>query len=166
MLLRQNTAPLLCLTLCLGLAACAKSPSNATAPTPNNKVNESSNNSVANALYQQLDAWQGVPYKLGGTSKKGIDCSAFVQTTYIDRFGFLLPRTTLKQAEFGNNVSKTELQAGDLVFFKTGFRTYHVGIYIEDNQFLHASTSQGVIVSSLKNSYWRSAFWQAKRINF
>lgn len=165
MLLRQNTAPLLCLTLCLGLAACAKSPSNAEALEPK-KVNKSTNSSVARALYQQLNNWRGVPYKLGGTSKKGIDCSAFVQTTYIERFGFLLPRTTLKQAEFGYKVSKTDLQAGDLVFFKTGFRTYHVGIYIEDNQFLHASTSQGVIVSSLKNSYWRSAFWQAKRINF
>ncbi|MDE3272546.1 NlpC/P60 family protein [Pseudoalteromonas sp. G4] len=115
-------------------------------------------------LYQQLTEWQGVPYKLGGTSKKGIDCSAFVQKTFIDRFGFLLPRTTLQQAQFGTAISKDKLQAGDLIFFKTGFRSYHVGMYIENHQFLHASTSQGVTLSSLKNSYWQKAYWQARRI--
>ena len=117
-------------------------------------------------LYQQLTEWQGVPYKLGGTSKKGIDCSAFVQKTFIDRFGFLLPRTTAQQAQFGTAINKRELQAGDLIFFKTSYKTHHVGIYVENDQFIHASTSNGVMLSSITNRYWKNAFWQARRVSY
>lgn len=117
-------------------------------------------------LYQQLTEWQGVPYKLGGTSKKGIDCSAFVQKTFIDRFGFLLPRTTAQQAQFGTAINKSELQAGDLIFFKTSYKTHHVGIYVENDQFIHASTSNGVMLSSITNRYWQNAFWQARRVSY
>ena len=77
-----------------------------------------------------------------------------------------LPRSTRAQSDIGTRISKDELQPGDLVFFKTGRgeNGLHVGIYDSDNAFIHASTSQGVIRSSLDNVYWRKAFWQARRI--
>lgn len=86
--------------------------------------------------------------------------------TFRDRFDILLPRTTEAQTDIGSKVDRNELLPGDLVFFKTGSGRYglHVGIYDTDNTFIHASTSRGVIRSSLDNSYWRKAYWQARRI--
>lgn len=108
--------------------------------------------------------WKGTPYRLGGNSKQGIDCSAFVQNVYRASFNITLPRTTEVQAQQGYLVYRDQLQVGDLLFFKTGWRTRHVGIYIGNEAFIHASTSQGVISSSLKNVYWKQKYWQAKRI--
>ena len=108
--------------------------------------------------------WRGTPYRLGGTSKTGIDCSAFVQVGMAEVFKQQLPRTTGEQARQGKWVAITELTEGDLVFFKTGRSLRHVGIYLGESRFLNASTSQGVIISNLKNPYWRSTYWQARRI--
>jgi cell wall-associated NlpC family hydrolase len=101
----------------------------------------------------------------GGMSKAGVDCSGFVFLTYRDRLGVELPRTTLHQLKTGSLVEPNELLAGDLVFFLTDGKTRHVGIYLNDDQFVHASKSKGVVVSSLSNNYWRETFWQARRIN-
>jgi probable lipoprotein NlpC len=98
-------------------------------------------------------------------SKAGVDCSGFVFLTYRDRLGVELPRTTLHQLKTGSLVEPNELLAGDLVFFLTDGKTRHVGIYLNDDQFVHASKSKGVVVSSLSNNYWRETFWQARRIN-
>jgi probable lipoprotein NlpC len=76
----------------------------------------------------------------------------------------VLPRSTGFQAELGENIGKSQLRAGDLVFFKTGRTVRHVGVYLEDGRFLHASTSQGVMISGLDESYWKSAYWKAKRL--
>jgi probable lipoprotein NlpC len=65
----------------------------------------------------------------------------------------------------GANVDKNQLRAGDLVFFKTGRTDRHVGVYLENGTFLHASTSQGVIISKLDENYWKSAYWKAKRLD-
>ncbi|PSW05186.1 NlpC/P60 family protein [Photobacterium lipolyticum] len=111
------------------------------------------------------DAWKGTPYRLGGTSKRGIDCSAFVQVGYFSVYDKMLPRTTSELVKLGQSVSVTNAKEGDLVFFKTGYRLRHVGIYLGNSEFLHASTSQGVIISRLDNPYWRRAFWQVRRIN-
>jgi hypothetical protein len=115
-------------------------------------------------LRKEFTYWQGTPYRLGGNSKKGIDCSAFVQNVYHDGFNITLPRTTKTQVNKGYLVYKNQLRVGDLIFFKTGWRTRHVGIYIGNNEFIHASTSQGVITSSLDNVYWKNKYWQARRI--
>ncbi|RFA34373.1 NlpC/P60 family protein [Alkalilimnicola ehrlichii] len=117
------------------------------------------------ALYDQHAQWQGTPYLLGGLSQNGIDCSGFVLTTFRQQFGIDLPRTTQVQASLGKPVRQNDLQAGDLVFFRTGKRTQHVGIYVENRTFLHASTSQGVTLSQLDNPYWQSSFWRARRID-
>lgn len=108
--------------------------------------------------------WKGTPYRLGGNSKRGIDCSAFVQIGYSSVFNQRLPRTTGELATVGQWIPLREAVKGDLVFFKTGRRMRHVGIYLGNDQFLHASTSQGVVISRLDNPYWRQTFWQARRV--
>ncbi len=97
---------------------------------------------------------------------RGVDCSGFVVRTFRDKFALQLPRETREQAEIGTRIDKRDLLPGDLVFFKTGSGEsgLHVGIYDTDNQFIHASTSQGVTRSSLDNVYWNKKFWQARRI--
>lgn len=115
-------------------------------------------------LRREFSYWQGTPYRLGGDSKKGVDCSAFVKHIYRDSFNIHLPRTTEAQVQKGFFVYRDQLQIGDLIFFKTSNSTRHVGIYIGNNEFIHASTSKGVITSSLDNSYWKPRYWQAKRI--
>ncbi len=96
--------------------------------------------------------------------KKGIDCSAFVQRTFRDRLNIKIPRTTALQSNVGKEISINELEMGDLIFFKTGFNTRHVGIYLEGGKFLHASTKRGVIISRLDNIYYSKHFWKIKRI--
>lgn len=113
------------------------------------------------ALYQE---WQGVPYQLGGSSKRGIDCSAFVQIAFEELHMAKLPRTTQEQSQIGNKVAYGQASEGDLVFFKTDYKTRHVGIYLGGNQFLHASTSRGVIISRLDNPYWADKFWHFRNV--
>jgi len=121
---------------------------------------------ILNQLYQRQVQWQGTPYQLGGMSQQGIDCSGFVQLTFAEEFGVPLPRTTEAQAQLSGAVKKDELQTGDLVFFKipNQVKLYHVGIYLEEGQFLHASTSQGVIVSDLASDYWHNNYWRSIRV--
>ncbi len=122
---------------------------------------------VKKELVQQLAQWKGTPYQLGGYSKKGIDCSGFVKTTFNDRFGIQLPRSTTSQTSQGVKIAKKDLKPGDLVFFKTNWRGgtgLHVGVYEGNNQFIHASTRRGVIRSSLNEDYWKKSFWQARRL--
>ena len=114
-------------------------------------------------LYDFYAKWEGVRYKLGGESMTGIDCSAFIQKAFEEKLALEMPRTTLLQAKVGKEVNKDELETGDLVFFKTG-RSKHVGIYMENGKFMHASTSYGVTISELSNSYFAKNYWKAQRI--
>lgn len=129
--------------------------------TPSSNVSNSAHKAQMQQVYKD---WKGVPYRLGGTTKQGVDCSAFTQVAMYDVYQINLPRTTEQIATQGSKVSRSNAAYGDLVFFKTGWRTRHVGIYIGNNQFMHASTSKGVIISSLSNPYWNSKFWQVRRI--
>lgn len=115
-------------------------------------------------VLSQYKNWKGTPYQYGGSTKKGIDCSAFTQNFYKTYYSKNLPRMTDAQMVTGRKVKY--LKPGDLVFFKTNKRSkvLHVGIYYKNNQFLHAATSTGVTMSSLDNSYWKSHFIQARRI--
>lgn len=121
-------------------------------------------NKIQRLLSRHYEHWKRTPYKLGGTSKRGIDCSAFVQITYRDVFDKRIPRSTQLQEKSGHSVSRKNLRLGDLVFFRTGRRQKHVGIYIGKNQFMHASTSRGVMLSKLNSPYWAKTYWKAKRI--
>lgn len=117
-------------------------------------------------LSEHQHEWKGTRYRLGGNSKSGVDCSGFMQITFRDLFGIDLPRTTKDQAKEGERISKSELRTGDLVFFNTGRgpNGKHVGVYVKNGQFLHASTKGGVIYSDLDSPYWSKAFWQARRL--
>ncbi len=116
-------------------------------------------------LKQQYESWRGVPYRLGGLSRAGVDCSGFVHLTFKTQLGVRVPRTTEAQSKVGIPVDKRELQTGDLVFFKTSWKKGHVGIYLNNGFFLHASTSKGVMISNLDNPYWRRAYWMSRRID-
>ena len=109
---------------------------------------------VSMLLEEHLDVWAGTPYKLGGISTRGIDCSGFVARTYLDLFGVRLPRTAIEQARSGLVVGRANMRPGDLVVFKTGFTDHHIGIYVGGNEFIHASSSIGVTKSRLDNPYW------------
>lgn len=119
---------------------------------------------VKGRVYSQYREWKGTPYSRGGMSKRGVDCSGLTSIFYSTQFGIKLPRTVREQSKTGMQIRRSDLHSGDLVFFKTGFRSYHVGIYIEEGRFLHVSSSSGVMISSLYNSYWKNHYWQSRRI--
>ncbi len=105
------------------------------------------------------------PYKYGGNSDRGIDCSAFTLQVFKNSLSLDMPRNTREQYRFGEKISQDELKFGDLVFFNTSRRSNpgHVGIYLGENQFAHASRSLGVIVSSLEETYYKKKYVGARR---
>ncbi|MER3471817.1 MAG: hypothetical protein C4330_10965 [Chitinophagaceae bacterium] len=120
------------------------------------------------SLYKKIDEWFGTPYRMGGTDKSGIDCSAFTQMLYSAFFNIVLPRTAREQFKMARVISRTELKEGDLVFFNTSGGVSHVGIYLQNNKFVHASSSDGVTISDLFDSYWMKRFvgvgrWDAEQ---
>ena len=114
-------------------------------------------------LYPYHNKWHQTPYKYGGFGSNGIDCSAFVQRAYFDLFHLKIPRTTKEQARAGRKVSRSEITTSDLVFFKTGYNSRHVGIYLQHGDFIHASSSQGIIISNLNDPYWKKRYWMSRR---
>ena len=113
----------------------------------------------------EVVSYLGTPYQYGGMSKAGMDCSALSSLVYAHAIGKGLPRSTLEQYEVGKGVKKYDLQFGDLVFFNTtGKIPSHVGIYIEDDLFAHASVVNGVTISSLESSYYKKRYVGARRI--
>jgi cell wall-associated NlpC family hydrolase len=109
----------------------------------------------------------GINYRRGGTDPdSGLDCSGFVQLVYKESIGKLLPRTAHEQSQVGDVVDKKELKAGDLVFFNTMRRAFsHVGIYLGNNQFLHAPrTGAEVRVEDMNQSYWTKRYNGARRV--
>lgn len=122
---------------------------------------ESANYKKLNTHYMR---WRGTPYRMGGMNRKGIDCSGFVHVAFRDAFGIKLPRSTEALANHGNQINKSQLRVGDLVFFRTGRKQRHVGIYVGNQHFIHASTSSGVMKSSLANPYWQQHYWKSTRL--
>ncbi|MDY0051118.1 MAG: NlpC/P60 family protein [Aliarcobacter sp.] len=128
----------------------------------------SSSNRVEEPIKKQAftefyNEWKNVRYKMGGESKSGIDCSAFTQKIYKDKFGVELSRSTRTQVNEGIEVSRSELQPGDLVFFKTGKTDRHVGVYVGDGKFLHSSI-KGVQYTSLDKPFYKKNYWTSRRI--
>ncbi len=105
-------------------------------------------------LYETISDWWGTPYRMGGTTHRGIDCSAFVQTLMMGVFSIQLPRTAREQKTATSWVSMDNLKEGDLVFFNTRGGVSHVGVYLQNNKFVHASTSKGIMISDLNDTYW------------
>lgn len=116
-------------------------------------------------LWQQYrDKWQGTRYLLGGSSLRGIDCSALMQHLFRESLNLTLARTTSGQIKEGVKVDRHNLKVGDLIFFRTGPTERHVGVYIGNEEFIHASSSRGVTVSTLENQYWQERYITARRI--
>ena len=105
-------------------------------------------------LFRLVDDWIGTRYRYGGESKSGIDCSAFMQVMYAGLFGISLPRTARDQYKVVRKVNRNYLQEGDLIFFNTTGGVSHVGFYLVNNKFVHASSSDGVTISDLDDPYW------------
>jgi len=122
------------------------------------------NPDVRSRLYNEYQQWRGTPHRLGGLSERGIDCSGLVYVTFRDEFNVQLPRSTRQQSSQGIPIARRALRSGDLVFFDTGMNSRHVGIYIEQDKFLHVSSSRGVMVSYLTSDYWNKRYTHARRI--
>lgn len=117
-------------------------------------------------IMETILSWLGTPYYFGGTTDRGIDCSAFVRQVFFTSGKILLPRTAREQYNIGTQVKQEKLQFGDLVFFHTRRHAYvsHVGIYLGDDLFAHSSSRYGVTVSSLQSKYYSSRYIGARRI--
>ena len=121
----------------------------------------------ASELVMQAMGLLGVPYKKGGTSEeKGFDCSGFVRYMYEKSVGLVLPRRAEEQAKVTEEISRSELKPGDLVFFNTLKRTFsHVGIYVGDGKFIHAPRpGKAVRVDDMREAYWQKRFNGARRV--
>jgi hypothetical protein len=120
------------------------------------------------ALYVFVDNWIGTPYRYGGKTKGGIDCSFFAFKLLSDIFRLNIPRTAKEQYDASVRVHKNDLKEGDLVFFNTmGSRhgVSHVGVYLGNDYFVHSSTSSGVMISSLDEDYFSARFVSGGRLN-
>ena len=107
--------------------------------------------------------WIGTRYKYGAASKSGTDCSGYVMNIYKEKTGVSLPHSSTQMYKMGTKIDKGDLKAGDLVFFG-GSGVDHVGLYLSDGNFTHASTSRGVIITPLSDSYWQPRYKGARRI--
>ena len=125
---------------------------------------EALNGVSASAIIATAKQYIGVPYVWGGSTPSGFDCSGYVKYVF-GKHGITLPRTSAQQYNVGKWVSKSNLQPGDLVFYNTsGSGVSHLGIYIGNGQFIHASSSKGVMISEMSNSYWSARYYGARRV--
>ena len=118
-------------------------------------------------LISFLENWYGTRYRMGGADKSGIDCSAFVQTFMMFMYNVSMARTSREQYLQCDRILKSDLQEGDLVFFRTQRKKgiTHVGVYLRNNKFVHASTSSGVMISDMNEAYFAQRFASAGRIS-
>ena len=114
---------------------------------------------VANfSMFQFINEWWNTKYRYGGDSKKGIDCSAFSGLLLNTVYGFVMPRTAKEQYTASQKIKREELQEGDLLFFNTRGGVSHVGVYLSNDYFVHASVREGVTISSLNDAYYNRKF--------
>lgn len=141
-------------------AALGKTTSNSTLSTRG-----TASSTKANSIIATAKKYMGVKYVWGGESPSGFDCSGYMQYVF-SKNGISLPRTAAEQYQKGTWVNKANLKAGDLVFFSTyKSGASHVGIYLGNGDFIHASTSKGVTISDLSSTYYAQRYLGAKRVN-
>jgi len=123
--------------------------------------------SQASDLVVNAMGFLGVPYKRGGSTTNGFDCSGFVRAMYENTLGLVLPHNAKAQAAATQTIDKTELQPGDLVFFNTLRKTFsHVGIYVGEGRFIHSPRAGGEVrIENMSDSYWRNRFNGARRVS-
>jgi lipoprotein Spr len=110
-------------------------------------------------LYTTLYDWMGVPYIYGGNNKKGVDCSGLICSVFTEVYNKQLPRVSAQMYQEAKKINEKDLKEGDLVFFKINTREVsHSGIFLFNDYFVHSTTSKGVIISRLNDTYWRKYF--------
>jgi len=119
---------------------------------------------VEKRIRNEFRQWEGTEHSLGGSDYDGVDCSGFVNVIFKKIFDIEMPRTTREQVKKGVPISRDELRAGDLVFFKPQTYPRHVGIFLSGTEFVHASKSKGVTISQLNPDYWGRYYWTTRRI--
>ncbi len=134
------------------------------------KISKTSNNTKAESIIDYAKTFRGTRYKFGGTSSKGMDCSGLVFTAF-NKENIALPRVSRDMVKRGKRISLSQTTEGDLVFFQTNKNKKtinHVGLVVErkggEVYFIHSTSSKGVIISSLEERYWKSAFVEARRV--
>jgi len=164
---------LLVVLLTIFISSCAGSPPHTNAPStaptrmsvPQSRQQRQPHQAtIEQRLRSEVRMWKGTPHRMGGTRRSGVDCSGFVQRIFNDLFDIKLPRSTASQVRTGLATPVKHLRPGDLVFFHPPNKVRHVGIYLGRGEFAHASTSRGVTISRMDASYWRNAYWTARRI--
>ena len=123
--------------------------------------------SSVDKLISEAKKWIGTKYSYGGHSRKGTDCSGMVMELFLKVFDIKLPRNSAQQQAFCTRIGQKEIQAGDLIFFATGKnrnQVSHVGLYIGENEMIHASTSRGVIISNINEKYYSSKYHSSGRV--
>lgn len=116
------------------------------------------------ALFSSIEKWWGTRYRYGGATEKGIDCSAYTGTIVHEVFGLVLARTARDQYANCIKLEREQLEQGDLVFFNTRGGISHVGLYLGNGYFTHSSTSIGVTINNLSETYWNKKFVKGGRI--
>ncbi len=162
---------LLLALLPLFIASCGSSRTvSKTKTSKTEKVSKTSNNAKTESIIDYAKTFKGTRYKYGGTTKKGMDCSGLIFTAF--NYGNVsLPRVSRDMAKRGKRISLSQTAEGDLVFFQTNKNKKtinHVGLVVRTSGnevfFIHSTTSKGVIISSLEERYWKSAFIEARRV--
>ena len=120
---------------------------------------------VERKLLTSYKKWRGTKYAWGGDSKNGIDCSALTRRVYREAFNKELPRVSQQQIKKGTRVSAKNLKSGDIVYFRPDNRVSHTAVYVGNSLFINASSSKGVVMSSLKSPYWRKYFKYGVRVH-
>ncbi len=118
---------------------------------------------LKNTILSEAEKWLGTPYCYGGSSHDCTDCSGFVLNIFLAA-GIKLPRTAEQQFFYGKDINDSDKDTGDLVFFRDKSRISHVGIYLGNNEFIHASTSNGVVVQSIDDDYYKNHYAGTRRI--
>ena len=167
----KKLLPLLLLTLVL--VSCGSSRKTTTYKKNRSSKVVKSNvdpNSKAGKIIKYAKSFEGTRYKFGGTTKKGMDCSGLIYTSFANE-GIALPRISRDMAKEGKRISLLKVKEGDLVFFQTNKSRNvinHVGLVVYNKsgvlKFIHSTTSRGVIISDISESYWNRSFVQARRI--
>ena len=119
---------------------------------------------LEDALLKAFDDWEGTRYSFGGDSANGIDCSALTRSIYRSVFSFELPRVSTDQIKEGTIVNRNDLKPGDILYFRPENRVNHTAVYIGNSLFINASSSKGVILSSLDSTYWGKYFIYGVRV--
>ncbi len=117
-------------------------------------------------LLNIINSYVGTPYRFGGDSRYGMDCSGFIKTVFLEAYRLELPHNSTQLYQISDAVSEDDLRVGDLVFFDTNFNNQinHVGIYVGENSFAHASSTRGVVISKMSKQYYQRRFVGAGRV--